>query len=119
QEEEPDPSDLSVDDSFFQERLWPLLSHRVPAFSSLRPRGSWAGYYDYNSFDCNGVLGRHPKVENLLVVAGFSGHGLQHAPAAARAIAELLLKGSFLTIDLSRLGWSRISQGAPLQEKGV
>ncbi|KFP04497.1 FAD-dependent oxidoreductase domain-containing protein 1, partial [Calypte anna] len=79
EEEEPDPSDLSVDDAFFQEQLWPRLARRVPAFESLKPRGSWAGYYDHNSFDQNGVLGPHPKLENLYVAAGFSGHGLQHA----------------------------------------
>ncbi|XP_051494658.1 FAD-dependent oxidoreductase domain-containing protein 1 isoform X2 [Apus apus] len=119
EEEEPDPSDLSVDDGFFQERVWPLLARRVPSFESLRPRGSWAGYYDYNTFDRNGVLGPHPKLENLFLAAGFSGHGLQHAPAAGRAVAELVVKGRYESLDLQRLGWRRLVEGEPLEEDGV
>ncbi|KAM9656257.1 FAD-dependent oxidoreductase domain-containing protein 1 isoform 1-T1 [Morphnus guianensis] len=119
EEEEPDPGDLSVDHDFFQERIWPQLARRVPAFASLRPRGAWAGYYDYNAFDRNGVLGPHPKLENLFLAAGFSGHGLQHAPAAGRAVAELVVKGRYESLDLSRLGWRRLVEGEPLEEDGV
>ncbi|NXK72158.1 FXRD1 protein, partial [Amazona guildingii] len=116
EEEEPDPSDLSVDHDYFQEQIWPRLARRIPAFSSLRPGSSWAGYYDHNSFDRNGVVGPHPRLENLLVAAGFSGHGLQHGLAAGRAVAELVLKGRYETLDLSRLGWGRLVRGEPLVE---
>ncbi|NWZ37202.1 FXRD1 protein, partial [Brachypodius atriceps] len=119
EEEEPDPSDLSVDHDYFQEQIWPRLARRVPAFESLRVRGSWAGYYDYNTFDQNGVLGPHPRLENLFLAAGFSGHGLQHAPAAGRAVAELVVKGRYETLDLRRLGWDRLVDGEPLKEGGV
>ncbi|NXU67774.1 FXRD1 protein, partial [Horornis vulcanius] len=119
QEEEPDPSDLLVDHNYFQEKIWPRLAQRVPAFESLRVRGSWAGYYDYNTFDQNGVLGPHPRLENLFLAAGFSGHGLQHAPAAGRALAELLIKGRYETLDLRRLGWDRLVEGKPLEERSV
>ncbi|NWI38580.1 FXRD1 protein, partial [Picathartes gymnocephalus] len=119
QEEEPDPSDLSVDHKYFQEQVWPRLARRVPAFESLRVQASWAGYYDYNTFDQNAVLGPHPRIENLFLAAGFSGHGLQHAPAAGRALAELLIKGRYETLDLRRLGWGRLVDGEPLEEHGV
>ncbi|XP_071432220.1 FAD-dependent oxidoreductase domain-containing protein 1 isoform X2 [Pithys albifrons albifrons] len=119
EEEEPDPSDLSVDHDFFQEQIWPLLARRVPCFESLRVRGAWAGYYDYNTFDQNGVLGPHPRLENLFVAGGFSGHGLQHAPAAGRALAELVVRGRFESLDLQRLGWARLGAGEPLREGGV
>ncbi|GAB0199860.1 FAD-dependent oxidoreductase domain-containing protein 1 [Grus japonensis] len=119
EEDEPDTSDLSVDHDFFQERVWPRLARRVPAFESLRPRGAWAGFYDYNAFDRNGVLGRHPKLENLFLAAGFSGHGLQHAPAVGRAVAELVVKGRYESLDLRRLGCRRLVEGEPLEEDGV
>ncbi|NXD88344.1 FXRD1 protein, partial [Halcyon senegalensis] len=119
EEEEPAPDDLSVDPRYFQEEVWPRLARRVPTFASLRPLGSWAGYYDHNSFDRNGVLGQHPKLENLFVAAGFSGHGLQHAPAAGRAVAELVVKGRYQSLDLGRLGWRRLVEGKPLVEDGV
>ncbi|NWH75495.1 FXRD1 protein, partial [Piaya cayana] len=119
EEEEPDAGDLSVDHDFFQEQVWPRLARRVPAFSSLRLRSAWAGYYDYNTFDQNGVLGPHPKLDNLFLAAGFSGHGLQHAPAAGRAIAELVLRGCYESLDLRRLGWQRLEEGKQLEEDGV
>ncbi|KPP69833.1 FAD-dependent oxidoreductase domain-containing protein 1-like [Scleropages formosus] len=36
EEEEPDTRDLEVDYNFFQDRIWPLLAHRVPAFECTK-----------------------------------------------------------------------------------
>ncbi|NXW94682.1 FXRD1 protein, partial [Alopecoenas beccarii] len=119
EEDEPDPSDLSVDYEFFQERVWPRLAQRVPAFASLRPGGAWGGYYDFNTFDQNGVVGPHPNIENLFILAGFSGHGLQHAPAAGRALGELVVRGGYESLDLRRLGWGRLEGGERLEEAVV
>ena len=56
---------------------------------------------------------------NFHMLAGFSGHGLMHAPGCRRAMAELLLKGWYETIDLTRFGWQRLVDGAPLREEGI
>lgn len=36
QEEEPDPGNLEVDHDFFQDKVWPHLAQRVPAFETLK-----------------------------------------------------------------------------------
>lgn len=36
QEEEPDPGNLDVDHDFFQDKVWPPLAQRVPAFETLK-----------------------------------------------------------------------------------
>nr|KAF6403383.1 FAD dependent oxidoreductase domain containing 1 [Molossus molossus] len=36
EEEEPDPGNLEVDHDFFQDKVWPPLAQRVPAFESLK-----------------------------------------------------------------------------------
>lgn len=36
EEEEPDPGNLEVDHDFFQEKVWPPLAWRVPAFETLK-----------------------------------------------------------------------------------
>jgi glycine/D-amino acid oxidase-like deaminating enzyme len=53
------------------------------------------------------------------MLAGFSGHGLMHAPGCGRAMAELILKGRYETIDLTRFGWKRLVEGTPLPEQGI
>ncbi|XP_027733405.1 FAD-dependent oxidoreductase domain-containing protein 1 [Vombatus ursinus] len=110
EEDEPKTQDLEVDHDFFQKKIWPHLTHRVPAFNSLKVRSAWAGYYDFNTFDQNGVVGPHPLVSNMYFATGFSGHGLQHAPGVGRAVAEILLNGEFSTIDLNVFSFNRFYQ---------
>jgi len=118
-EDDPDCWDDLVDYTLFDEVLWPTLAARVPAFEAIKMQSAWAGWYEVNTLDHNAVIGPHPEVENLLFVNGFSGHGLQQAPAAGRAIAELIETGGFRTLDLSRLGYARIAAGAPVLERGI
>jgi glycine/D-amino acid oxidase-like deaminating enzyme len=56
---------------------------------------------------------------NLYTVGGFSGHGMMHAPAAGRANAELMLNGSFQTIDLAKFGYERVQKNEPCPESGI
>jgi len=42
-----------------------------------------------------------------------------HAPAAGRAIAELIVKRRFETIDLSRLDYARVAASQPYAERGI
>ncbi|XP_014649196.1 PREDICTED: FAD-dependent oxidoreductase domain-containing protein 1 isoform X3 [Ceratotherium simum simum] len=119
QEEEPDPGNLEVDHDFFQDKVWPHLAQRVPAFESLKVRSAWAGYYDYNTFDQNGVVGPHPLVVNMYFATGFSGHGLQQAPAVGRAVAEMVLEGHFQTINLSPFLFSRFYLGEKVEERNI
>ena len=120
QTEEPPVGDLdAIDHTFFEQQVWPRLAARVPAFESIKVINAWAGYYDYNTLDQNAVIGPHPEVSNFFFANGFSGHGAQQAAAAGRAIAELIGHGAFQTLDLTRLGYARIVNNAPLAERNV
>jgi glycine/D-amino acid oxidase-like deaminating enzyme len=121
----PDPTDdladrpLDVDHGLWEERLWPALAARIPAFDQARVTGSWAGYYEVNTFDQNAIIGRHPELNGLLFANGFSGHGIQHAPAVGRAVAELIAHGRFVSLDLSVFGFERIAAGRRVLERNV
>ena len=109
----------AIDHGLFEEVIWPALAHRVPAFAALRATGAWAGYYEYNTFDHNGIVGRLPGCANAYVGCGFSGHGIQQAPAVARALAELIALGRYEALDLSPLSPQRLVEQRPLLERNV
>lgn len=117
--DEPHEMDWEVDYGWFEERIWERLAARVPAFEAIKVVNAWVGHYDYNALDQNAVIGPHPELSNFLFANGFSGHGLQQGPGAGNAIAELILHGSYRTIDLARFGFERIANNAPLFERNV
>jgi FAD-dependent oxidoreductase domain-containing protein 1 len=111
---------FEVDYRYFDDVVWPRLAHMVPAFEAIKLKSAWVGHYDQNTFDGNVVLGPWiGGLENYYVTAGSSGHGMQHAPAIGRAIAELIVEGDFPTIDLSRFSYQRILDNAPYPERGA
>ena len=117
-----DPDDLpldEVDHALFDDVIWPTLAHRVPQFEALRVQNCWSGYYEYNVFDQNAIIGYHPDVDNCIFANGFSGHGLQQGPATGRGISELILHGRYTSLDLSSLSFARVLENRPIVEKNV
>jgi FAD-dependent oxidoreductase domain-containing protein 1 len=115
----PDPFALEVDYAQFDDFIWPTLADRIPAFERIKMTGAWAGHYEMNSFDHNAVIGWAPGIRGLMLAAGFSGHGMQHSPAAGRGVAELLTTGHFETLDLSALSPDRLVENRPIVELNI
>jgi glycine/D-amino acid oxidase-like deaminating enzyme len=121
----PDPDPEAAADDFepnhteWEAVVWPALAARSRAFEALKLTGVWAGHYDMNTLDHNAVVGPHPVIGNLHFANGFSGHGLQQAPAVGRGIAELIAFGASRSLDLDPLGYARIAAGAPFLEEAV
>ncbi len=113
------PDDFEIDHALFDSVAWPILARRVPAFEAVRVTSAWAGHYDYNVFDQNAFVGPVPKIPNLLLASGFSGHGLQHAPGIGRGLAEYIVYGEYRSLDLTPLSYSRYLAGEPLRELNV
>jgi glycine/D-amino acid oxidase-like deaminating enzyme len=121
----PDPDPAVDADDFeprhgeWEETVWPALAARSPTFEALKVTGFWAGHYDMNTLDHNVIVGPHPEVGNFHFANGFSGHGLQQAPAIGRGIAEMILHGAYRSLDLSPLGFARIAERRPFLERSV
>ena len=114
-----DYDDFSPDHSIWEEKVWPVLAHRVPAFERIKLMNSWVGHYAYNTFDQNAIIGAHPDVTNFIFANGFSGHGLQQSPAMGRGIAELIATGDYQTLDLTPFSINRIIAGEKFPEQAI
>ena len=114
-----DYDDFSIDHSLWEEKYWPAIANRVPAFERVKVVNSWVGHYAFNTLDQNAIIGPHTEVKNFIFVNGFSGHGFQQSPAMGRGVAELVAYGEFRALDLSPLGYERIARGEPFLEKAV
>lgn len=111
---------FEIDHGYFERVVRPAVAHRFPVLEAARCHGSWSGLYEQNEFDGNPLIGSwNDSLPNLYTVAGFSGHGMMHAPAAGRAMAELILQGAYQTIDLRKFGYQRITALLPYSELGI
>ncbi len=114
-----DHSDFTMDQSLWENHIWPVLATRIPQFEAIKITSEWAGHYAYNVFDHNAILGSHTEVENFIFLNGFSGHGLQQSPAMGRATSELLTYGEYRTLDLTPFNYERIINNQPIIEKAI
>ena len=118
--DEPRGFNFEVEPSWFQDVVWPACAARVKAFEELKLVREWAGLYDECELDGNMILGHcEGGPENFLVACGFSGHGLMHAPAVGRGLAELVVRGRFESIELTRMGYQRVIEDNPYRERGI
>ena len=90
---------------------------RVPLLERASIRTGWAGMYE-DTPDKHPVLSAVEGVGGAFVAAGFSGHGLMHAPAAGELMAEVIT-GAAPSLDISRLALSRFARGELVQEFNV
>jgi glycine/D-amino acid oxidase-like deaminating enzyme len=118
--DEPRGFNFDVDEGYFERVVWPAAAHRFPPVEAARCHRTWSGLYEECELDGNPVIGNWRGVrENFHVCAGFSGHGMMHAPAAGRAMAERIIYGEDRSIDLRRFGYQRVVDNAPYPERGI
>ena len=110
--------DFTWDENRFMEILWPDLAEFVPEFDTLKLVRGWAGLYAVNRLDGNAILGEWPELKGFYLANGFSGHGLQQAPAVGRYISELILDRN-PSLDLSIFDPQRIIDNRPVNEIGL
>ena len=116
--QDPPGWDTSVDPRFLED-LASRIGNRFPRLEDvpLDPRHCWAGLYPETT-DHHAIVGGS-DVPGFWLAVGFGGHGLMHAPAASRAIAELVTSGECTTFDLHALRLSRFAEGDLTVETAV
>ncbi len=114
------PGFTTAFDPDFPERIAEPLERRFPAVAAagIDLRRSWAGLYEVTP-DHHAVLGAAPGQPGFLLANGFSGHGVMHAPAAGKAIAELVTTGRCGCVDIAPLAIGRFARGELIHESMV
>jgi len=91
---------------------------RMPLFERAGIARRWAGLYEMTP-DRHPLIGPLPEIEGLYIVAGFSGHGFMHGPAAGKIAAEELIDGRATSLDATPLRPDRFARGAAIHEEIV
>ncbi len=109
-------SDPDEPPGFGQQVDWDFLgrvaehgSHRVPLLAEAEVLRGVAGLYEVSP-DHNAIIGAPATVPNFICANGFSGHGMQHAPAAGKAVAELVAQGESTSISLDAYAFDRFAR---------
>jgi sarcosine oxidase subunit beta len=91
--------------------------YRLPILERAKVKTGWAGFYE-DTPDKHPIIGAITGVEGFLCAAGFSGHGIMHAPAAGEAIAEMIIDGR-TSLDVTPLAYDRFRRGELIKEHNV
>jgi len=116
-----DPSEASGFDMTVRWDFLPQVTEvamtRLPALGDAAITHAWAGLYEMTP-DHNPIIGPAGDVAGVFTIAGFSGHGFMHAPAAGRALADVIA-GRDPKRDLSPFAHARFAAGRSGGEQNV
>jgi sarcosine oxidase subunit beta len=107
-------------DEGFIEKILVRAANRVPCFENVavNPKRAWAGLYEMTP-DHHAILGAVKEVPGMFLANGFSGHGVMHAPATGKVLADLITKGTTDIIDAHVLRLERFVEGDLIHETAV
>ena len=101
-------------------RVLELALPRFPFLerAGLDRRACWVGHYALTP-DHLPVLGRMPQAPTFVNACGFSGHGVQHAPATGIIVADEVFDGGTSRFDLTDFRIERFVQGSERPEANI
>ena len=98
--------------------VWDDATRRLPRVENAVMKTLNAGLYEVSP-DHNAILGSVPDLPRFVLANGFSGHGMQHAPAVGKAISEVIVDGASRTLDIGAYSLARFAGGIPASEYNV
>ena len=103
---DPDSTQRQVGEHFV-EACRAFFSEFIPSLADARVSETRVCIYN-NTPDDDFIVDWHPRLEGVLVVTGFSGHGFKFGPTIGRIAADLLMAGH-ATIDIDRFRLTRFN----------
>ena len=105
----------------FIEKILERAADRVPCFENLaiNPKRAWAGLYEMTP-DHHCILGPISGLDGFFCANGFSGHGVMHAPATGKILADLITTGKTSVVsEVEVLSLARFAKGELIHETAV
>ncbi len=115
--DEPSSFNLSVSWEFL-EKVYESAARRLPVLTDLGIAHAWAGLYE-NTPDGNPIIDESKEINGFFMINGFSGHGFQHAPAAGRLLADLIIDGAVEDLDITSFAFERFTKGESQGEMNI
>lgn len=117
--DQDEPSSYNTTVSWeFLERVNGVAVKRLPRLADAGIAHAWAGLYEMTP-DAMPIIGPAREVEGFFLVAGFSGHGFQHSPAAGRILADMIAGRENNTTDLKPFAFDRFAEKSAEGEANV
>ena len=101
----------------FLPKVIEVAMQRLPALNDAAVSHAWAGLYEMTP-DHNPIIGPSSDVDGFYTIAGFSGHGFQHSPAAGRILADVIA-GRDPKFDITPFALDRFGQKVSTGEANV
>jgi sarcosine oxidase subunit beta len=114
---EPPGFNQSIDHNWTEQHLENAVA-RFPLLAKAGLLREWAGLYEVTP-DAHPVIDRLADPQGFYIVAGFSGHGFMHGPAAGLLMSELILDGAARSLDIRQLRFGRFAEGDLVKEHNV
>jgi glycine/D-amino acid oxidase-like deaminating enzyme len=99
--EEGGRPEAAADGASLPERMAERAVNRCPILGDARVLRAWWGHRTLTPDD-RPILGEAPGVPGLWLAVGFGGHGITHAPSLCRALAETIVLGHTVTLDIGK-----------------
>jgi sarcosine oxidase len=104
-EVDPDSTEDHVGEQFI-ERCRAFFAEFIPGLADARVRETRVCIYN-NTPDDDFIIDWHPRLDGVLVVTGFSGHGFKFGPTIGRIARELLMTGR-TSFEIGRFELARL-----------
>jgi len=105
-EVDPDSTQPQVGEHFV-EACRAFFTEFIPGLANAKVRETRVCIYN-NTPDDDFIIDWHPRLEGVLLVTGFSGHGFKFGPTIGRIAADLLMAGN-ASIDIDRFCITRFN----------
>ncbi len=102
----------------FEKEIAEKMTKIFPFLKKIRIIRHWSGMYNMSP-DAQPIIGESEKVKGYFYAVGYSGHGYMVGPAVGEALAESILFGKSLHVDISYLNIRRFKEKVFSKEKNV